>query len=73
MISVLLAQDGRILTDLGLWCQTGCPFQPKCTSPHVAEEYKLQMQETYALLDLTDLHTQLTSLHRQLLQTVSTL
>ena len=49
------------------------PYARVLTSPHVAEEYQLQMQETYTLLDLTDLHTQLTSLYRQLLQTVSTL
>jgi len=42
-------------------------------SPHVAEEYKAQMCETYALLDLIDLRTQLNDLHRRLLKTVSRL
>jgi hypothetical protein len=49
------------------------PYARALASPHVAEEYKAQMHETYVLLDLTDLRTQLNDLLRRLLKTVSTL
>ena len=48
------------------------PYARVLTSPHVAEEYKAQLHETYVLLNLIDLRTQLNDLHRQILKTVST-
>jgi hypothetical protein len=47
------------------------PYARVLTSEHVEHQYKAHMRETYSLLDLVDLRTQLNDLRRQLLRTVS--
>ena len=47
------------------------PYARVLTSTHVEDQYKAPMRETYALLDLVDLRTQLNDLRIQLLRAVS--
>lgn len=47
------------------------PYARVLASPQVPEEYKAQLRETYALLDLVDLHRQIVNLQKKLLSSVS--
>jgi hypothetical protein len=47
------------------------PYARVLASPQVPEEYKAQLRETYALLDLIDLHRQIVNLQKKLLSSVS--
>jgi hypothetical protein len=48
------------------------PYARVLDSPHVSEDRKAQLRETYALLDLVDLRRQINDLQDQLLASVST-
>jgi len=47
------------------------PYARVLASPHVSEEHKTLLRETYALLDLVQLRQQLDELQDQLLHSVS--
>jgi hypothetical protein len=48
------------------------PYARVLTSPDVSEAHKVQLRETYALLDLVDLRRQINELQVAILNTVST-
>ena len=48
------------------------PYARVLDSPHVSQEHKAQLRETYESLDLVHLRQQITGLQRQLLSTAST-
>jgi len=48
------------------------PYARALASPHVSEEHKAELRETYALLDLVDLRRQINELQDEILSTVST-
>jgi len=48
------------------------PYARVLVSPHICQEYKAELQETYNLLNIVDLRRQINELHSQLLHTVST-
>lgn len=49
------------------------PYARALASPHVSEEHKAQLRETYSLLDLVDLRRQINELQDEILSTVSPL
>ncbi len=49
------------------------PYARVLASPHVSEEHKAELRETYDLLDLVDLRRQINELQDEILSTVSTL
>jgi len=49
------------------------PYARVLASPHVADKHKALLRETYALLNLVDLHDQIADLRDQLFRTVAVL
>jgi len=49
------------------------PYARVLESPHVSEEHKAQLRETYEVLDLVSLRQQINDLQSQLLDSVSIL